>query len=65
MAFSPAGTTLQNADNGADQETLAWHAFPAGIGYQFGRKVPGATNISGSSIRNYFDLFTAKYEGRR
>jgi len=52
------GATLQIADDATDQETLAWHAFPAGIGYQFDRKVPGAIDISGPSIRNYFDLFT-------
>jgi hypothetical protein len=54
--------TLQVADNAADHEMLGWHSFPAGIGYQFDRKVPGAIDISGSSIRNYFDLFTRKYE---
>jgi hypothetical protein len=54
--------TLQIADDPNDRETLSWHAFPAGIGYQFDRKVPGAIDISGSSIRNYFDLFTRKYE---
>jgi hypothetical protein len=54
--------TLQVVDNSADQEMLAWHSFPLGIGYQFDRKVPGAIDISGSSIRNYFDLFTRKFE---
>lgn len=54
--------TLQIDDNTTDQETLAWHSFPAGIGYQFSQEVPGAIDIAGSSIRNYFDLFTKKYE---
>jgi|GEM_PF-5072756 len=54
--------TLQISDNASDQEMLAWHAFPAGVGYQFNRAVPGAIDISGSSIRNYFDLFVKKYE---
>ena len=60
--LASGNNTLKIVDNASDQETLAWHAFPAGIGYQFDRAVPGAIDISGSSIRNYFDLFLRKLE---
>jgi hypothetical protein len=35
-------------------------SFPAGFGYQFDHPVPGPTDRAGSSLRNYFELFTNK-----
>jgi hypothetical protein len=52
--------TLRIVEDPAQKEMLAWHAFPAGIGYQFDRAVPGNEDVSGSSLRNYFDLFVKK-----
>ena len=48
-------------DDAAVQETLAWLGFPGGLGYQFDHTVPGPTDVAGSSLRNYFQLFTRKY----
>ncbi|OKH51477.1 hypothetical protein NIES2101_18005 [Calothrix sp. HK-06] len=53
--------TLHIDDDPNSNEMLGWLAFPGGIGYQFAPQVPGKEDIAGSSLRNYFDLFTKKY----
>lgn len=53
--------TLHIDDDPNSNEMLGWLAFPGGIGYQFDPQVPGKEDIAGSSVRNYFDLFTKKY----
>jgi hypothetical protein len=57
---SSGDQTLEIVDDANAQEMLGWLAFPGGIGYQFNREVPGGEDVAGSSLRNYFDLFTKK-----
>ncbi|GAB2875018.1 hypothetical protein [Streptomyces mayteni] len=59
------GDTFRIVDDAARRETLGWRAFTGGVGYQFERPVPGRTETSGASLRDYFELFTATYEGLR
>ncbi|KUF14675.1 hypothetical protein [Streptomyces silvensis] len=61
LAFSGADT-FRIIDDAARRETLAWRAFEGGVGYQFTRPAPGRSDVSGTSLRNYFELFTAKYQ---
>lgn len=58
---SDGDRTLHIDDDPDSNEMLGWLAFPGGIGYQFDPQVPGKEDIAGSSVRNYFDLFTKKY----
>jgi hypothetical protein len=53
-------TTIAITSDDAVNEILAWLGFPAGLGYQFKHTVPGPTDVAGSSLRNYFDLFASK-----
>ncbi|MDT0318460.1 hypothetical protein [Streptomyces millisiae] len=59
------GDTFRIVDDAARNEKLAWRAFTGGVGYQFQRPVPGRTDVSGASLRDYFELFSAKYEELR
>ena len=54
-------TTFSITNDAGDEETLAWLGFPGGLGYQFDHTVPGPTDVAGSSLRNYFQLFTEKF----
>ncbi len=56
-----SGPTYSIVNDTGLQETLAWLGFPGGLGYQFDHTVPGPTDVAGSSLRNYFQLFTDKY----
>jgi hypothetical protein len=55
------GDMCRIIDNPDHAETLAWLGFEGGIGYQFERPIPGRSDRAGSSIQNYFDLFTRKF----
>lgn len=56
-----SGDTFRVVEDAARRETLAWHAFEGGIGYQFERPLPGRSEVAGTSIRSYFDVFLRKY----
>lgn len=60
LAFA-GGDTFRIVDDPKRQETLAWHAFEGGIGYQLERPLPGRSEIAGTSMRSYFELFLRKY----
>ncbi len=53
--------TFDIVDDPALKEMLGWVGFPGGIGYQLDREMPGKQDVAGSSWRNYFDLFIAKF----
>ncbi|MDT0309718.1 hypothetical protein RM780_22555 [Streptomyces sp. DSM 44917] len=61
LEFS-GGETFRITDDAERQQTLAWRAFTGGVGYQFQRPVPGRSDVSGTSLRDYFELFTATYQ---
>ncbi|MEU7183569.1 MULTISPECIES: hypothetical protein [Streptomyces] len=64
LAFAGADT-FKIIDDADRRETLAWRTFEGGVGYQFTRPAPGRSDASGTSLRNYFELFTQKYEELR
>jgi hypothetical protein len=53
--------TFDIVDDPALKEMLGWVGFPGGFGYQLDREMPGKQDVAGSSWRNYFDLFIAKF----
>jgi hypothetical protein len=55
------GDRFRIVDDADHRETLAWWSFEGGIGYQFARPAPGRAEAAGSSLCNYFELFTRKY----
>ncbi|MEW6339107.1 MAG: hypothetical protein AB1704_00265 [Pseudomonadota bacterium] len=60
--FNAGGNGTISIENSPDdKEMLAWLAFSGGLGYQFDFATPGAVDQSGTSLRNYFDLFIGKY----
>ncbi|WP_157855753.1 hypothetical protein [Streptomyces aureocirculatus] len=64
LAFSGADT-FRIVDDATRRETRAWRPFEGGVGYQFTRPAPGRSDVSGTSLRNYFELFIAKYQELR
>lgn len=60
LAFE-GGDTFKILDDPATTELLSWTSFDGGVGYQFDRSAPGRTDVAGSSICNYFELFARKF----